>query len=132
MSKRTKRRSSGASIGRGQSMHLTYRLPKVPQLPTLSPEAKHRLHVLEFAQRHGVRLAVDAYGVSRSTIYAWRKRYNPRKLETLEPMSRAPKHKRRVGWSWDDEQAILNLRRQHPRWGKRKLVPLLRHPVRSD
>ena len=125
MSKRTKRRSSGASIGRGQSMHLTDRLPKVPQLPTLSPVAKHRLQVLEFAQRHGVRLAVEAYGVSRSTIYEWRKRYNPRKLESLEPKSRAPKRKRRVCWSWADEQAILKLRRQHPRWGKRKLAPLL-------
>src|SRR5690606_12058789 len=78
------------------------------------------------AQRHGVRLAVEAYGVSRSTIYAWRRRYNPRKLETLEPRSRAPKRKRTVCWSWADEQAILRVRRAHPRWGKRKLVPLLR------
>ncbi len=126
MSKRTKRRSAGASIGRGQSMHLTYRLPKLPTPPTLSPEARHRVQVLAFAQRHGVRLAVEAYGVSRSTIYAWRRRYNPRKLETLEPRSRAPKRKRTVCWSWADEQAILRVRRAHPRWGKRKLVPLLR------
>jgi len=126
MSKRTKRWSSAASIGRGQSMQLSWRLPKVPVPPTLSPVAKHRLQVLEFAQRHGVGLAVEAYGVSRSTIYAWRTRYHPRKLETLEPKSRAPKRKRAVCWSWADEQAILKVRQAHPRWGKRKLVPLLR------
>ena len=126
MSKRTKGRHRAASIGRGQSMQLSYRLPRMPQPPTLSPVAKHRLQVVTFAARHGVALAVEAYGVSRSTIYDWRTRYQPRKLERLEPCSRAPKRKRPVCWTWADEQAILRLRRQHPRWGKRKLVVLLR------
>ncbi len=126
MSKRSKRQRRAASIGRGQSMQLAYRLPKMPQPPTLSEKAKHRLRAVEFSYKHGVKLASEAYGVSPATIYRWRQRFNPYKLETLEDRSRAPKRRRKVSWTWEDEQKILALRQRYPRWGKRKLVPLLR------
>ncbi len=126
MGKRSKQRRAAASTGRGQSMLLTYRMPWMPDLPTLSEEAKFRLRAVEFSFARGVKLACEAFGVPRSTLYRWRQGYNPRKLETLENGSRAPKRKRQVCWTWEDEQKILALRAQYPRWGKRKLVPLLR------
>ncbi len=126
MGKRSKRRGKAASIGRGQSMQLTYRFPQVPNPPTLSKQAKDRLRAVEFSYKHGARVAAEAFGVCPATIYTWRKRYNPYKLETLEDRSRAPKRRRKVCWTWADEQRILALRRAHPRWGKRKLLPLLR------
>ena len=124
MGKGSKRQGRTASSG--HSMQMTYRTPKMPDPPTLSREAKDRLRAVEFARTHGVTLASVAFHVPRSTLYRWRRRYNPRKLETLENRSRAPKRRRSVCWTWQDEQRILRLRQQHPRWGKRKLVLLLR------
>jgi putative transposase len=124
MSKRTKR--SGAVVSVGQAMPLTDRLPKLPDPPTLSETAKRRLQAVEFSLRQGVPLACAAFQVSRSTLYRWRQRYQPYRLETLENRSRAPKRRRAVCWSWEDEQRILRLRQQYPRWGKRKLAVLLK------
>ena len=126
MGKRSKRRGKAASIGRGQSMQVRHRMPWVPDPPALSEQAKQRLLAVEFSITHGVPLACAAHGVSRATLYRWRDRYNPRKLETLEQRSRAPKRRRKVSWTWEDEQRILALRQTYPRWGKRKLVPFLR------
>jgi transposase InsO family protein len=126
MSKRSKSAVGAASVGHGQAMPLTHRLPTLPDPPTLSATAKRRLEAVEFSVRQGVPLACDAFRVSRSTLYRWRARYDPHQLETLEPRSRIPQHKRAVCWSWADEQQILALRQRHPRWGKRKLAVLLR------
>ncbi len=126
MGKRSKRRGQAASSGRGHSMQLSHRMPWVPDPPALSEQAKQRLLAVEFSIKHGVPLAGAAHGVSRATLYRWRDRYNPRKLETLEQRSRAPKRRRKVSWTWEDEQRILALRQTYPRWGKRKLAPFLR------
>ena len=126
MSKGSKRRGQGGSIGRGQSMQMAYRMPAMPQPPELSEQAKRRLRAVEFSFAHGVALASEAFGCSESTIYNWRRRYDPQQLERLEDRSRAPKRRRSVCWTWEDEQQILALRASYPRWGKRKLVPLLR------
>ena len=126
MSKRSKSAGGAPSVGQGQAMQLTHRLPTLPDPPTLSETAKRRLQAVEFSLRHGVPLACEAFQVSRSTLYRWRQRYQPHQLETLEPRSRAPKRKRAVRWTWEDEQQLLKLREQHGRWGKRKLLPLLR------
>ena len=126
MGKRSKRRGKAASIGRGQSMQVSHRMPWVPDPPALSEQAKQRLLAVEFSITHGVPLAGAAHGVSRATLYRWRDRYNPSKLETLEQRSRAPKRRRKVSWTWEDEQRILALRQTYPRWGKRKLAPFLR------
>ena len=126
MGKRSKKSKAAASIGRGQSMQLSRRMPWVPDIPTLSAEGKRRLQVVEFSYKRGVPLACEAYAVSRATVYRWRQRYQPFRVKSLEPRSRAPKTKRQVSWSWEDEQRILALRQHYPRWGKRKLVPKLR------
>jgi transposase-like protein len=39
------------------------------------PEIMFRLQVVEFALKHSVKLAVEAFGVSKSTIYRWIKNY---------------------------------------------------------
>ena len=65
------------------------------------------------------------FGMSRQTLYRWKKRYNPRDLSSLEERSHKPKHLRRPTWSPQLAQAVLELREQYPRWGKDKLVVLL-------
>lgn len=44
----------------------------------------------------------------------------------LEDKSRRPKRLRRPTWSVELAQAVLRLRGKYPRWGKDKLVVLLR------
>jgi len=43
-----------------------------------------RLKVVEFFARHGLRLTVEAFGVSKSTIYRWRKRLQ--QVQRLHPL----------------------------------------------
>jgi predicted transcriptional regulator YheO len=39
------------------------------------PEIMFRLQAVEFALKHSVKLAAEAFGVSKSTIYRWIKEY---------------------------------------------------------
>ncbi|MBX3069910.1 MAG: IS481 family transposase [Thermomicrobiales bacterium] len=126
MSKRSKKQRGAAFRGHGHGMQLARRMPWVPDIPTLSEAAKRRLQVVEFSLKRGVAMACEAFGVSRSTVYRWRKQYQPYRVTSLEPRSRAPKTTRPVRWTWEDEQRILTVRQQYPRWGKRKLLPMLR------
>lgn len=109
-------------IGFGSQMRVR-RIPgtRVPRLHSLSPEARQRLLCVEFSYRHSVTLAVDAFNVSRATVYRWRKRFNPHDLRSLEPRSRRPHRTRWKQWSPADEQLVLRLRQAHPGMGKFRL-----------
>ncbi|CAN5603766.1 hypothetical protein BH23CHL5_BH23CHL5_22670 [soil metagenome] len=87
MGKRSKRGRWAASIGHGQPMQLTYRMPRLSNPPTLSPVAKQWLLAVECSLRLGVPVAAETFRVSRAMIYRWRARYNQHKLETLKPRS---------------------------------------------
>ena len=70
-----------------------------------------------------------SFSISRKTAYKWFERYRRGGEEGLEEHSRRPK---RCPWKTIDAvaQALIALRRKHPRWGPRKLLNLLqrRHP----
>lgn len=64
-------------------------------------------------------------GVSRKTGYKWVERYNAAGVSALVDQSRAPRsHPHAVAGAVVD--AILAIRRKHPRWGPRKLLAVLR------
>jgi putative transposase len=92
-------------------------------------ETKRRLAVLRWHEAHGKRVSLTArhFGLSRSTVYDWLKRQARDGTRGLDQRSRRPHHVRQPTWSKDLEQAVLKLREEHPRWGKDKLVVLLRH-----
>ena len=56
-----------------------------------------RVKVLEHKNQYGIESAIDAFGVGRSTIYLWQKKYiASRKLATsLSPKSTKPKRIRK-------------------------------------
>lgn len=85
--------------------------------------AQFRLKVVEFHQKHGTRATLDAYGISKATIYRWRKLSG--KLLSLIPRSKAPKRKRVMQTPLKIVSFIKNLREKHPRLGKEKIKPLL-------
>ncbi len=93
----------------------------------LSPEGRDRLRALSLWRESGdVGLVMKTFGVSRATLYRWRKRFDPRDLTTLQERTRRPRRVRQPTWSAELVQAVLRLREQYPRWGKAKLAVLLR------
>lgn len=127
-SKRNRRRMQQSGMGGG--FQVVHRMPKparrLPNAPTLDAEMEFRLRSIEYAQQHGVAAASTTFKRSRATIYRWRKRYDPTDLRSLRPRSRRPKHTRKQQWPPAQEQAVLDLRQQHPYYGKAKLHHLLR------
>src|SRR5712692_7582335 len=64
------------------------------------------------------------YGIARETGYAWLRRYRQSGLEGLLELNRAPeRHPNQTPAMI--EQAVLELRQAHMRWGPRKLKRVL-------
>ena len=126
-SKRTRRRLHQSGLGGG--LTIVHRLPRwarrPPRPPRLDPVTEYRLRCVECAQREGVTVAAARFGRSRATVYRWLRRYDPGDLTALAPRSRRPKHVRRATWTAAQEQAVLRVRKAHPRFGKVKLHHLL-------
>lgn len=64
------------------------------------------------------------YGVSRKTGYKWLKRYQQRGLDGLADLSRQP-HSSLLRASGEAAVETIRLRREHPRWGPKKLRAIL-------
>lgn len=99
--------------------------------PELSTQAQERLRAVVrwqglraegFSGHKASRLLL----LPRSTLYRWHRRLHQQGLQSLEDRSRRPHRKRQPTWSLEVAQAVLHLREQYPRWGKDKLVVLLR------
>jgi len=76
-----------------------------------------------------VRELCRQFAISAPTAYKWLERYQNSGVKGLQELSRKPKHspqKYRAWW----QRALFALRRQHPRWGAKKLRIRLRdkHP----
>lgn len=95
---------------------------------TLSPAARQRLRWFDYYKAHGhnARLTCRHFGISPQTFYRWRRRYHPGHLRTLEGASRRPRRVRQPTATPELTEAVMALRQQYPRWGKDKLVVLLR------
>lgn len=96
--------------------------------PTLSRQARQRLKTLQWYEDHGrnARLTCRRFGVSPDTFYRWHRRYQRAGPRALEDRSHRPRRVRQPTWSPELAQAVRELREEHPRWGKDKLVVLLR------
>ncbi len=93
----------------------------------LSKRARQRLKWFDYYNSHGhnARLTCRYFGISPQTFYRWKRRYNPKHLESLEDRTHHPKHLRQPAYSVELVEAVLKLREEYPRWGKDKLVVLL-------
>jgi putative transposase len=93
----------------------------------LSAKEQDRLRALALWQQTGeVDLACQTFGLSRASLYRWRKRLDPKDLTSIQDRCRRPRRVRKPTWSLDLVQAVKRLRETYPRWGKDKLVVLLR------
>jgi len=110
---------------------ITARVPgalRLARLLELSKMARQRLKWMDYYRAHGNNAALTCryFGTSRQTFYRWRRRYNPCNLRSLESRSHRPWRLRQPTWSRELALAVQHLREQYPRWGKDKLVVLLR------
>src|SRR5258708_29400907 len=109
-----------------------YELPEARQVASLgkrvSKAARQRLEWMLFYSFNGrnVRRTGRHLGISRQTFYRWKRRFDRHDLTTLEERSHRPRQVRKPTWSATLADRILSLRLQYPRWGKDKLVVLLR------
>ncbi len=96
--------------------------------PELSREASRRLKWFDYYYSHrcNARLTCRYFGISPQTFYRWKRRYDPRHLESLEDRSHRPRRVRQPTYSVELVEAVVKLREEYPRWGKDKLVILLK------
>src|SRR4030067_1507204 len=96
--------------------------------PELSRDAHKRLKCFDSYERHNhdARFTCRHFGISPQTFYRWKRRYDPKRLETLEDRSHRPRHVRQPRYTQEEIKAVLKMREQYPRWGKDKLAVLLR------
>ena len=61
-------------------------------------EAQFRLRVVEFSKKYGIKATEDAFSVSRTTIFRWRKSLKDAHghIDCLIPQSRRPKRIRQM------------------------------------
>src|SRR5260221_11064754 len=100
---------------------------------SLSRAAQTRLQWMLFYFFNGrnVRRTCRHFGVSRQTVCGWKRRFSRHDLTPLEERSHRPHKVRKPTWAAELAERVLSLRKQYPRWGKDKLVVLLRRERRS-
>jgi putative transposase len=93
----------------------------------LNSPAQLREQILLFHQKYGTKATIDAYKLSRATIYRWRKVYieSRKDISILIPKSRSPINKRTMYVDYRIMDFIKELRTRRGRIGKEKVKPLL-------
>ena len=93
----------------------------------LSLQAQLKLEWMIFYHTVGeenVTATAKHFGITRKTLHKWLKRFDEKRLETLEENSRAPQKTRERDISSVQRVRIIKLRKEHLRWGKMKLKKL--------
>jgi len=94
----------------------------------LSKKARQRLKWFDYynSRSQNARLTCRHFDISPQTFYRWKRRYDPYHLKSLGDRSCRPKKLRQPTYSTELVEAVLKLREEYPRWGKDKLVVLVR------
>ena len=90
-------------------------------------QAQFRMEALEFHKKWGLKATIDAYKVSKPTIYRWKRVFTKSlgSLESLIPKSRSPRIKRVMVINPKIMDFVKTLREDHYRLGKEKIKPIL-------
>jgi len=90
--------------------------------------AQYRLKVVNYYQEFGLKAALSAFPVKRSTLYLWQKKLRDSRgrLSSLIPESTRPKQLRRMNTHPLILAEICRLRKKHYRLGKHKLYFLIK------
>src|SRR3989344_4816136 len=94
----------------------------------ISEQAKERVRILAFWEKHGDEATKEAFDTSPRTLFRWASALKKQggKLEALNPGDRAPKGRRRRNTPEVLAGRIVTLRTEHPRLGKEKVHGILK------
>ena len=112
----------------GSSTIYTSILPTGNKLQSvkLSKQAKQRLRVMEYYYRTGnASLTCRHFGICRSYLYKWLRRYNPKYLASLESRSTRPRRVRQTTYTTDFVSLIRKLRTDYPTYSAKKLARIV-------
>lgn len=93
----------------------------------LSSSAKQRLEWMIFYYTVGkkkARATALYFGISPKTFHKWKKRFNPKIIQSLEEKSKAPLKRRVWEVTKEQETRVKTLREKHLKYGKKKLKVL--------
>jgi len=109
-------------------------MPVISSLRKFDTEevAKERMKILSFYERYGEQATKEAFGVSRKTIWVWKKRLEKGNdhLIVLTPTSTSPKTPRTMRVDPRIVAFIRSQREQFPRRSKEKLAPFVNEECR--
>lgn len=90
-------------------------------------EIERRTKIIGFFDKYGAEVTKEAYGLSRSTVYNWKKKLkeNRGRLISLSPISRAPYKVRQKNRNPQVVEFISSYRNQHPKVGQEAIKPAL-------
>jgi transposase InsO family protein len=93
----------------------------------ITEEAKKRCQILAFWEKHGTSATTEAFNIKRRILFLWQEKLKKGhgKLESLNPIKKTPKNKRKRIWDIRILEEIKKLREDHHNLGKEKLYPLL-------
>jgi len=101
----------------------------------LSKKATFRLEVFDWYYNNSslfslsgqpdAKLTCRHFGIHRSYFYRWKKRYDKRRLASLENRSQAPHKKRKPEYSRDAVKAVKEIRQKDPTYSGKKIRPIL-------
>ncbi|MFH1145555.1 MAG: integrase core domain-containing protein [bacterium] len=94
----------------------------------ITEQAKERVRILAFWEKHGDQATKEAFKASRATLFRWQKALydNHGRLEALNPKSTAPAHRRKRQIPEAIEAFILREREHSPRLSKDKLAAMMK------
>src|SRR3989338_606302 len=86
----------------------------------ITEQAKERIRILTFWEKHGAEAAAEAFQVSERALFRWQNalQRSHGKLDGLNPCSTAPKQRRKRILPNALASSIIELRATHPRIGK--------------
>lgn len=64
----------------------------------------------------------EVLGVSRATLFRWKRQYKIYGLAGLEDISKKPNKLRNPSWTQEVQQRVFALRKEFPLWGKEKIA----------
>ncbi|MGY0400321.1 MAG: helix-turn-helix domain-containing protein [Ostreibacterium sp.] len=96
------------------------------RMENFSEIAQHRLKMLTFWDKHGLQATIDAFDISRRSLYDYRKRLKANGLSGLNSQSTRPKTYRNPQWDSRVLTEIRRRRKQLPNLGKEQLQVLLK------
>jgi transposase InsO family protein len=95
------------------------------EFENMTKSANDKYNILCFLDKYGFAATIDAFGISKRTLYYWRQKLKDNGKLGLNDKSKAPINKRVKTWDADVVDEIKYLRDIYPNIGKNKLHPLI-------